>query len=654
MAKRAPPALHSHLLWASWILPALIFFTVLIAVSVVHRQNRVAEALIAKDTLIAKSGELSAYIEHHLNSTLYLGNGLVTYIESQHGQVDPNQIEPWINGLIQQSHHLRNIGIAPGNRLLYVYPKVGNEKAIGLYYPDNPAQWPAVKAVIEKREPVLAGPIALAQGGLGLIYRAPVFVRTEYWGIVSIVINADSLFAEIQKRADALNIQIALFHDSNATQGTAFFGASLPQRNIQVSDTIDGPNVRWYMHATERTPIELSSANAFAFTGIFVAVFVSMLSYLMLRALRRQIELDAALKHSEQRFSQAFRDAPQGMLLVDAQGAILSANLAVLELLGLDHTQIQHRTLASLFGASEAPQCQALFSKIVAGEIRDAKLDTHLTSQQGRHVDVAMSLALLSDGEQQSDRIIVQFHDLSQRLALERMKQDFVSTVSHELRTPITAVSASLMVLASEQLAKLPTTILQLIQIAERNAKRLQHLVNDLLDFDALSSGNLSIHLAECPLYHLVHQSIELAHALAEQKHIAIVSSFSDKNLTVTADGFRLQQVFDNLISNAIKFSHAHARIEVFVTHNDTQAFVSVRDFGQGIHATFLPQLFNRFAQESSGNTRAPGGTGLGLAISKRLMQQMNGDIHVESEEGKGSTFTVSVCLANTTPSNAA
>lgn len=645
MAEPAPPALRNHLLWATWLLPALIFIIVLTAVSVLHRQNLIAERLMVKETLTAKAREFSANIEHHLNSALYMSTGLVSYIEAQQGQIDPKQFEPWIIGLIKQSRHLRNIGIAPNNRLLYVYPRKGNEQAIGLYYPDNPVQWPAVKSVIEKREPVLTGPLQLAQGGLGFIYRAPVFVGSKYWGIVSIVINADSLFKEIQEHANALNIQVALFHTGDHTQRVPFFGEALSSENLQIDYTIEGPNVQWQLSVYKPTPIEFSGANAFAFIGIFVSVFVTMLSYLVLRGLRRQVELGIALEGSEQRFAHAFYDAPQGMLLVDSSSKVLSANAAMLSLLGLSQAQIQHRSLASFFAATEAEQCHSLVYKIATGEIRNAKLETFLLDHQSSRVDVAMSLALLSGNEPQSDRIIVQFHDLRQRLALERMKQGFVSTVSHELRTPVTAVSASLLVLASEQLAKLPNDVLKLVQIAERNAKRLQRLVNDLLDFDALGRGETSIHITECQLTALILHSLEQAKPLAEQKNILINLVLSDDKLIVNADEVRLQQVFDNLFSNAIKFSPSLSQIDISVSSDENHALVSVRDYGPGISAEFQAQVFDRFAQENSGNTRKTGGAGLGLAISRRLMQQMHGDIQVSSEKGNGSTFTVSLSL---------
>ncbi|MBS7691187.1 CHASE domain-containing protein [Pseudomonas lalucatii] len=93
------------------------------------------------------------------------------------------ELQPWLDGLLRQGRHIRNIGLAPGNRIAFVYPLAGNERALGLYYPDQPQQWPAVQRLIASRAPGLDGPLQLVQGGRGLIYRVPVFLGDDsYWG----------------------------------------------------------------------------------------------------------------------------------------------------------------------------------------------------------------------------------------------------------------------------------------------------------------------------------------------------------------------------------------------------------------------------------------------------------------------------------------
>lgn len=166
-----------------------------------------------------------ARMETELNANVYLANGLVAYVTAMR-EPSATEIQAALKTLFQFGRHLRNIGVAPGNRLTHIYPLLGNEGAIGLYYPDQAAQWPAVQQAIERRVTVLAGPVQLKQGGVGVISRTPVFYDDgRYWGVLSLVLDLESLFKAVQLRPEADGLAFALRgKDGQGAAGATFLG----------------------------------------------------------------------------------------------------------------------------------------------------------------------------------------------------------------------------------------------------------------------------------------------------------------------------------------------------------------------------------------------------------------------------------------------
>ena len=149
-------------------------------------------------------------LETRLLDGIYLTRGLVFFLHSQKGMSDRQSIEGWLASMLAGATDIRNIGIAPDNRIALIYPLAGNEAALGLDYRKTPAQWPAVERMMQTGTPVLAGPLQLVQGGQALLYRVPVFMDDRYWGLVSTVINADLVLGmlETEPRWQDLHIQL--------------------------------------------------------------------------------------------------------------------------------------------------------------------------------------------------------------------------------------------------------------------------------------------------------------------------------------------------------------------------------------------------------------------------------------------------------------
>jgi len=213
-----------------------------------ERQNAKREQ---RSQVVSEVGQLRASLESELNATLHLTQGMIAYVATR-STLEPEVIEPMLKTLYEYGRHVRNIGLAPGNRLTYIYPLAGNDKALGLYYPDMKEQWPAVERTIRERKPRLAGPSQLKQGGFGLIYRVPVFLgaQSDYWGLLSMVIDVESLYAHVGIVPNARGLQLALRgRDGMGAEGETFLGDSALFNADAVIAKVITPGGTWELAA---------------------------------------------------------------------------------------------------------------------------------------------------------------------------------------------------------------------------------------------------------------------------------------------------------------------------------------------------------------------------------------------------------------------
>src|SRR6266850_1190965 len=226
---------------------------------------------------------------------------------------------------------------------------------------------------------------------------------------------------------------------------------------------------------------------------------------------------------------------------------------------------------------------------------------------------------------------------------LDRLKSEFVAVVSHEVRTPLTSIKGSLELLGDERFHVLPPPQKELLSICQANTERLISLINDILDFSKLESSKLSLNFETVEVGRVVPEAVDHIRNLAAMRGITIDVHIEGTAGALEADPMRVAQVITNLLGNAIKFSPAKGKIEVWSRGTEEEVTVDIKDFGKGISQRDLSRLFQRFAQLDSSTTRRAGGTGLGLVISKGIVEQHAGRIWVESTMGKGSTFSFSL-----------
>ena len=236
--------------------------------------------------------------------------------------------------------------------------------------------------------------------------------------------------------------------------------------------------------------------------------------------------------------------------------------------------------------------------------------------------------------------------DVTQERQISRLKDELVSTVSHELRTPLTAIAGALGLMAGGAAGDLPDRARQLVAIGNKNAERLTHLVNDLLDMDKLQSGKLVFHFENHDLATLLAEAVEQFEAFAGRYRVSVVLDVPGVPLVARVDARRLGQVMANLLSNACKFAPRDSEVKVRLDRRGDRACISVADKGPGISPEFRARLFKRFEQEDGAHQQGHTGTGLGLAISKSIVDAHGGAIGVEPDTASGTTFFVELPLA--------
>jgi signal transduction histidine kinase len=245
--------------------------------------------------------------------------------------------------------------------------------------------------------------------------------------------------------------------------------------------------------------------------------------------------------------------------------------------------------------------------------------------------EVALTGLAFNQMADEIERHVGQLHELS--VARSR----FVSSVSHELRTPITSLRGYLELLANGEAGELEADQMRFVEIADRNARQLSDLIDDLLTLSRVQGGRMNVRRERISLRELLHDlKSEMLPISSERKVDIVLVDTGD--LIIEGDPLRLRQAFGNLLSNAIKYSRDGQAVVVRALAADRQAVVSFVDWGLGIPRDDLPQIAEPFFR-SDANEGVPG-TGLGLAIAKQMIELHGGRLAAESELGSGSTFT--------------
>ncbi len=343
---------------------------------------------------------------------------------------------------------------------------------------------------------------------------------------------------------------------------------------------------------------------------------------------------------SDELISDFLAAIPLPALLVDQSERILAANAEALTLLGQHITGRHFATFLRQPQLIEAIE-QGLQSK---GAVRTRYLAND--GAQDTTFDVSCRY-VRGVGAVKGGAVLVSFVDVTDVEQAGQMRRDFVANVSHELRTPLTALMGFIETLRGP--ARHDAVARErFLEIMEAEASRMNRLVGDLLSLNRVESEERVRPRERLDLTALLNSTAASLRPLAEGAGVELTLVAPDDPALVTGDADQLRQVFANLLENALKYGAGGGRVELIISTSDRDpalrgpgSRVQVRDHGAGIDPVHLPRLTERFYRADSHRSRELGGTGLGLAIVKHIVNRHRGRLRVESELGKGSTFTV-------------
>ncbi len=394
--------------------------------------------------------------------------------------------------------------------------------------------------------------------------------------------------------------------------------------------------------------------------GIIVGTaLLLVLNAFLLSAHQGRTQAEASLKLSEERFSLAVDGAQDGIFDWDLQRQNLFCSDQFFRMLGCDRpNKFRIDDFIALLHPDDRDKAWASMETLTANSKPEYSQEFRMRHQSARWIWIQARAKILYDKQHRPIRVVGAHTDISEivraneKLQAEkelaqkanRAKSEFLAHMSHEIRTPLTAISGIAEIL-ERQNQTLNDRQQKMVHTLALSAASLKDLINDVLDFSKIESGEVELQPLVFNLGHLFEELVSMMALRANEKGISFLCDYNEvKERDYYGDRARIRQICVNLISNAIKFTDVgKVAVNAYIEDRSDQPFlqVSVADTGIGISADDFELIFERFKQVNASESRKHGGTGLGLPISRRLAELMGCTITVSSAPGAGSTFTL-------------
>ncbi len=356
-------------------------------------------------------------------------------------------------------------------------------------------------------------------------------------------------------------------------------------------------------------------------------------------------EFVSRIESQRHRLEVILNSTAESILAIDKTGTILIANQAAGELVAGNIADLVGKNVREIFAWKRSNGDFNIDYNVTETRVFP---DMQYTDKAGNEHFVKVLVAPVSGGQDQATaQSIVTIHDETKSRELEDMKIDFVSMAAHELRTPLAAIRGYLELISYKEGKTADTDTTTYIHQALKSATELGGLINNLLDVTRIERGTLTLHFEKTDLASLVMQAIKESQFVAKDKNITLQYEGPQQDCFVTGDPIALREVVNNLLANAVKYTERDGNVAVSLALENQDYIVRVTDTGIGIPSKALPNLFTKFYRVHGGLDSGSTGTGLGLYISKSIMERHHGTISVQSEVGKGSTFSFTVPVLN-------
>ena len=340
-------------------------------------------------------------------------------------------------------------------------------------------------------------------------------------------------------------------------------------------------------------------------------------------------------------------NAADGIITINEEGLIESLNPAAEKIFGYSADEVMGKPLTLLIPGRYRDAHQKGLERVRStgrSDMVGKTLELHGLRNDGSEFPLELSIATWKAGKEMFFTGIVR--DITERKRAEELQADFAAMIAHDLRSPLTSVVSTAAMVEDGLFGSVNEEQKQWLGKIGTSCRNLVDLVSDFLDLSKLEAGRIDLVKEDMDLEQLIRNSFDNYLLVAQAKKIVLRSSVDPALPRLMADPRRMDQVLSNLLSNALKFTGEGGEIEVGAGHqNAKEAKVWVKDTGVGILSEELGLIFGKYRQSASGKTSSHKGTGLGLVICKMIVEAHGGKISVESEEGKGTTFTVTLPL---------
>ena len=329
-----------------------------------------------------------------------------------------------------------------------------------------------------------------------------------------------------------------------------------------------------------------------------------------------------------------------GILSVGVDGTILFANRRLSEMWGTTPPAVGTKSIDRvLLAMGERTGDPEAFLERSAGDEDGEEGRREISLRDGRTFEQYTAPIRSQEGGYLGR--VWQFRDISAFKEIDRVKDEFISAVSHELRTPLTSIRGSLDLMAGGVMGELPSDVMELLEVGQKNCARLARIIDDVLDIQKIEAGRMEFSFLVVGLGDVMADSVAAIRPYGDRLGVDFQLEGSAAGVQVRVDPDRLMQVMDNLLSNAAKFSPAGGTVTVKVTlaRRGRFARVIVEDRGPGIAPEFRGRVFEKFSQGAAQAPRDKGGTGLGLNIARAIVDRMQGSIGFRPRPGGGTVF---------------
>jgi PAS domain S-box-containing protein len=584
--------------------------------------------------------------------------------------------------------------------VFYVYPLQGNEGALGFDLGSNPARLRALKKARDTNTVVASSRINLVQtpnDPAGVLIFSPVYkngsdlttVELRRQGLLGFVLGVfrigrmvdvalNSFTADRSIRKPA-GIDVYLFdggvegepvpvyvHNSRSRKGVApSLAIAQARKGIFLEHGFLVGGRKWSLIARPTNPslaTKWYTAAAATSVAILMISFLSAIFFTTIARQNQQVRIlvdqrTSEMKEASQRalISEArvrtvVETVVDGIITFDEFGVIDSINPAAADIFRYDEANLVGSKVWVLMPQpwhDEYEEYLRIYRSSGDTTIVGTGREIQGLRGDGHEFPLEIGISEMMIAGQRMFTAVVR--DITEKKLAETMKSEFVSTVSHELRTPLTSIKGSLGLIRAGVAGELPDKLNVMLEIAYKNSERLVLLINDILDIEKIEAGKMDFSFTDINLWDLVDEAATAHGSYATEHGVRINLVSSRVEAKIRGDYSRLMQVLANLLSNAAKFSGKSDMVDVRLETRGDMWRISVTDHGVGIPDNFRGQVFQRFSQADSSDTRKIGGTGLGLSICQAIVEKHQGVIDFSSEIGKGSTFWIELPAARQT-----